>query len=1146
MSDNKFMEPEFSPIPPPIPPVVGVPGGNVQEQMGYLANKTNECIQRWNQIQAKCYEAMNKAVGAAVSNDVYYEPDEVHFCTGYSENDSAAYEYVEIKPVDRAGNPIKVNLALAYNNTSNSQVVQSIEDVSFLLNSNAIITAVSPDVGGWQGTSMQAGNPIATAEVSDSYVAGFNKNGALRVFASDVDLTVLYQNQMQDVIGPVTPIIIDGSITEQAQAMTTPASITAIGYKSSNGMKVFFSVGAQENPGMQGVTVAQILQSMGCTTAVITSCLENTGIVADHQTNGMEYMAKISNAPLGWQMPYNCAFWQVSKRPEPGWKNKFTSEIANLVQLYGQTSNDVEAIQNEIDIANANIAALALRMTAAESKLDEHDAKLDELDSRLTVAEADIDDLDARLEEAIATLTQAIEQETTDRVAADENLQSQITQLDYSLQQEVADRTAEDANLQIAINDEAIERANADLELSRQIADEVANRTEGDQILQDQITAMVNGSTTLPYVRRAGDTMSGDLYMNGNLIHTVGDAVESGDAVNLGQLEEVDDKVQSILDGTAEIGYVKRSGDTMSGALDMGDNKITSLADGTANGDAVNFGQLDAVENALQEQIDDILDGTTPVPGQHDYSGGDGIDISDSDVISVDDTVARQSDIDDLESQIEDILDGTTPVPSSYELPIASATSLGGIKVGANLSITDDGTLNAVDPGGGGTYIGGDGITISGETVSVDDTVARTSDITALESDINELETTVADLESDVTDLAGKVTTAESDIDTLETSVSGLESSKADVTALDDYLPLAGGTMSGAIDMGDTEITNVRRFLRLTSYSAAALDLYNNAVTFHVGSNAYTPSFTSSGTLNGITDGTEDDDAATVGQLNTVESGLQGQIDNITSGATELPYASSDDLDALEDRVEQAETDIDNLESSVSSLQTEVDGKADASALANYVAKSGDTMSGTLSMGSNKITNVADGSDTNDAVNYGQLEVLQELVESSVIDFSSWFPSDPTLYAMLPVGTTGYLVQYSGSYSQRGTFTVTYNSPTFFMLTINVTNTISYSSPSSSTIYSAYLFTSNVTSSSTRPNWRVGCISNKYWDLSSATNFTYLEYLRTQQSMTNAPFVTDISSPGANPIYYYSSSSTEAGTTFYLFGDSALIWERQS
>lgn len=52
-----------------------------------------------------------------------------------------------------------------------------------------------------------------------------------------------------------------------------------------------------------------------------------------------------------------------------------------------------------------------------------------------------------------------------------------------------------------------------------------------------------------------------------------------------------------------------------------------------------------------------------------------------------------------------------------YVLPIASANSLGGIKVGQNLSIDADGTLNVTGGGGGGSSLEGD-ISIFKSTVS--------------------------------------------------------------------------------------------------------------------------------------------------------------------------------------------------------------------------------------------------------------------------------------------------------------------------------------------------------------------------------------------------------------------------------------------
>lgn len=81
-----------------------------------------------------------------------------------------------------------------------------------------------------------------------------------------------------------------------------------------------------------------------------------------------------------------------------------------------------------------------------------------------------------------------------------------------------------------------------------------------------------------------------------------------------------------------------------------------------------------------------------------------------------------------------------TGTASQYTLPVASATTLGGIKVGENLTIDENGTLNATGGSGGGVQI--DDNTPSTETVysstKVEALIQTLSDrITALETEIN-------------------------------------------------------------------------------------------------------------------------------------------------------------------------------------------------------------------------------------------------------------------------------------------------------------------------------------------------------------------------------------------------------------------------
>lgn len=63
------------------------------------------------------------------------------------------------------------------------------------------------------------------------------------------------------------------------------------------------------------------------------------------------------------------------------------------------------------------------------------------------------------------------------------------------------------------------------------------------------------------------------------------------------------------------------------------------------------------------------------------------------------------------------VLDISTLFPT---LPIASANTLGGIKVGNGLSIDVNGVLSATGGGGGGSYAAGDGIDITNNVISLD------------------------------------------------------------------------------------------------------------------------------------------------------------------------------------------------------------------------------------------------------------------------------------------------------------------------------------------------------------------------------------------------------------------------------------------
>lgn len=719
-----------TPVPPPVRPVVNIPGPNVQAQMCEMAGRVNECILRWNQIQRNCYEALDRVVGAAVSNDVYYDRDEVGVESGYSENDSCPYHVINVKCVDKCGKPIFVKLMPAFGNTTNSGLVQSIQDVSFVTNANAIISATTD--APWKGVARYMGAPMASTPEGGIFCGGFNRHGALKIFGGDTDEDTLCQNQVVDLIGSVIPIILDGEITEQAKGMTTKQAICAIGYKSSNGDKVFFNCGKQDVQGMQGITVANILKGMGCTTAVITATAGG----------GMEYLGSLTSSPDNWQMPKNSAYWAVSKRPFEGWCNQFESSIAQLVQRVGGLKTDIDFINHEVDEVSevANKAWELAQKNAddiveIQADIERIDGKITALEERITTAENDIKALDAALkqeiqdrkeadaaeaqvrQEADEALGKRIDKEIADREAADE-------QLNTAIETEKAERTAADAVLQGNINQEAIDRANADLKIEQNLNKEIVNRTEADQLLQDQISGLTTGDVPLPYVKKAGDTMTGDLQMEGSAVVKLVD----GKTVKGAFYRDNGDVCVKSEGGNVRIlgaATLLTTADNGAGQLKIGAITIQQHMSGDIPHLDINVG---ADAGAVYVNRNGIDGGTGELwvteihaPNELRLAPGTTVNVQNHRVTGV---ATPTEDSDAANKQYVDEHAGST-----YELPKASATTLGGVKVGANLTITDDGVLNATGGGGGGTeYVAGEGIVISGNTISTDPTKVPTKE----------------------------------------------------------------------------------------------------------------------------------------------------------------------------------------------------------------------------------------------------------------------------------------------------------------------------------------------------------------------------------------------------------------------------------
>ena len=141
--------------------------------------------------------------------------------------------------------------------------------------------------------------------------------------------------------------------------------------------------------------------------------------------------------------------------------------------------------------------------------------------------------------------------------------------------------------------------------------------------------------------------------------------------------------------------------------------------------------------------------------------------------------------------------------------------------------------------------------------------------------------------------------------------------------------------------------------------------------------------------------------AAEIGYLAGVTSGIQSQIGSVSGVANAaLPKAGG----TMSGPIAMGSQKITGLANGTVTNDAVNFGQLDAvSTVANNaLPKAGGTMSGTIAMGSQKITGLANGTSTNDAVNKGQLDALVPVPPAS----SRSAPSPPVPGVRRPSRTT--------------------------------------------------------------------------------------------------------------------------------------------
>lgn len=425
------------PCPPPMPkPMPCVPpapsvcqGMDLYEAMNGLTDRVNTCIATYNDVMAHSYQALRNLEHAAEANGAYYGCCEVSTEQGYYADEGNTYCVTRKKVVDRCGEPIRMYLKLAYDNTTNSNLEQPIDDAS-MIECAQVIASCEVGETGWVGNCFYKGAPLPSVESGEGYCVAFTRNGTMRVYANAINQSQLLNDGVENSMSCVGRIIVDGEVKDEVATAVAP--IVAMGQNTVTKEVFFVSAGSDANQVKQGLTnrglsskaCADILKGYGCDIAVVLS----TG-------NNAMLLDKGENAFVPSTLPNQVkakAFWYITRKAH--YKNDYDRQLAELIQNYGQLR--YTALLNQLSILNlknyteAEISRIDAQLTQFLQQLEVFNVRLTEVENnynalveRVDTVEADL----AQVKQTINTLQQTV-QNLIDIVNGMQNTIAQIQQ----------------------------------------------------------------------------------------------------------------------------------------------------------------------------------------------------------------------------------------------------------------------------------------------------------------------------------------------------------------------------------------------------------------------------------------------------------------------------------------------------------------------------------------------------------------------------------------------------------------------------------------------------------------------------------------------------------------------------------------------
>lgn len=248
------------------------------------------------------------------------------------------------------------------------------------------------------------------------------------------------------------------------------------------------------------------------------------------------------------------------------------------------------------------------KITAEQTAREQADQQLQE---NIDTLSQHVDEVEAALEEADATLQRNIDQLRTDLTAKDVTKVVKTSENEKNIYRiQLNDTTFIDVPIETYDYATLVAKLDTLAALDPRLDAEVQARQEADTRIEakaDKNTSDIAELKTTK-VSKAGDTMSGNLDMQQNTVTNVKDPVSDTDVVTLGYF--------NANKGDTSGKYLPTAGGTMGGNIDMTGNKIVNVPNPSADTDVSNKQYVDnqittqvptIVSNQIEEKVPQIV-----------------------------------------------------------------------------------------------------------------------------------------------------------------------------------------------------------------------------------------------------------------------------------------------------------------------------------------------------------------------------------------------------------------------------------------------------------------------------------------------------------------------------------------------------------